>query len=74
MAFTWQERDHDNEDVAAFVDAECRNAMWACGLLKMAAPCIFHWVSAEGHGFSALTQIGLRVGKPDQRGPDREAR
>ena len=34
MAFTWQERDHDNEDVAAFADAGCRNAMRACGLLK----------------------------------------
>jgi len=40
----------------------------------MAAPCIFHWASAEGHVFSALTQIGLRVGKPDQRGPDGENR
>ena len=34
MAFVWQERAHDNEDIAAFADAGCRNAMRACGLLK----------------------------------------
>ena len=34
MAFVWQERDHDNVDIAAFSDAGCRNAMRACGLMK----------------------------------------
>src|ERR1700734_3439688 len=34
MAFTWQERDHDNAHIAAFADAGCRNAMRACSLMK----------------------------------------
>ena len=34
MAFVWQERAHDNEDIATFADAGCRNAMRECGLLK----------------------------------------
>jgi hypothetical protein len=34
MVVTWQERDHDNEDMAALADAGCRNAMRACGLMK----------------------------------------
>ena len=34
MAFVWQERAHDNEDIAAYALVECRNAMRACGFLK----------------------------------------
>jgi len=34
MAFQWQERVHDNEDIVAFGDAGCLDAMRACGLLK----------------------------------------
>ena len=34
MAFVWQERAHDNEDIVAYANAECRNAMRACGFLK----------------------------------------
>ena len=34
MAFQWQERVHDVEDIAAFASADCRNAMRACGFMK----------------------------------------
>ena len=34
MAFVWQERTHDNDDIAAFADVGCRNALRGCGLLK----------------------------------------
>ena len=34
MEFFWQERAHDNEDIAAYANAECRNAMRACRFLK----------------------------------------
>ena len=34
MAFQWQERAHDVEDIAAFARADCRDAMRACGFLK----------------------------------------
>ena len=41
MAFAWQERAHDNEDIAAYANAECRNAMRACGFLKFfLTPCL----------------------------------
>ena len=34
MAFVWQERMHDDNDVEAFADVGCRNALRACRLLK----------------------------------------
>lgn len=34
MAFIWQEPTHDNNDIEAFADARCRNALWRCGLLN----------------------------------------
>ena len=41
MAFQWQERVHDVEDVAAWGDVNCCNAMRACGFMKFfLTPCL----------------------------------
>ena len=34
MGFVWKERTHDNNDIEAFTNAGCRNALQACGLPK----------------------------------------
>ena len=34
MAFVWQERTHDDNDMEDFADVGCRNALRACGLIK----------------------------------------
>lgn len=34
MAFQWQERVHDVEDIAAWANVDCCNAMRACGFMK----------------------------------------
>lgn len=34
MVFVWQERTHDDNDIQAFANVGCRNALRACGLLK----------------------------------------
>jgi len=34
MEFVWQERMHDDNDIEAFTEVGCQNALRACGLLK----------------------------------------
>lgn len=38
MAFVWQERAHDNNDIEAFADAGCRNELQGCRLLIFFLP------------------------------------
>jgi len=41
MAFVWQECVHDNNDIDAFANAGCQNALRGCGLLKFfLTPCL----------------------------------